>query len=105
MKVLGINTKLNEKYVLDVSQALKTNGANIQLYQYFKENQQKFKVKYSGNGYYTITALHSGKSLDVAGAGKRARTNVWQHELNNTDAQKWIIKEAEDGYYNIISKS
>ena len=102
--IYEIRTKLNEKYVLDVSQALKTNGANIQLYQYFKENQQKFKVKYSGNGYYTITALHSGKALDVAGAGKRARTNVWQHELNNTDAQKWIIIETEDGYYNIISK-
>ena len=99
-----IRTVLNEKYVLDVSQASKSDGANIQLFQYVKENQQKFRVKYVGNGYYTITSLHSGKVLDVANASKTPGTNVWQYGSNNSDAQKWIIKETEDGSYNIISK-
>jgi len=99
-----IKTVLNEKYVLDVSEASKANGANIQLYEYVNVNQQKFKVKYLEDGYYTITALHSNKVLDVAWAGKTNGTNVWQHELNNTDAQKWLIKEAGNGTYNIISK-
>ena len=99
-----IRTALNEKYVLDVNQALNSDGANIQLFEYVKENQQKFKVKYVGNGYYTITALHSKKVLDVANASKTPGTNVWQYGANNSDAQKWIIQETEDGYYNIISK-
>lgn len=99
-----IRSVLNEKYVLDVSQASKSSCANIQLFQYVKENQQKFKVKYVGNGYYTITALHSGKVLDVANASKASGANVWQYEANNSDAQKWIISETEDGSYNIISK-
>ena len=99
----AIKTVLNDRYGLDVSQALKTNGANIQLYEYVNVNQQKFKLKYSGDGYYTITALHSGKALDVAWSGKTNGTNVWQHEVNNTDAQKWIIKEVGDGSYNLIS--
>ena len=99
-----IRTALNEKYVLDVNQALNSDGANIQLFEYVKENQQKFKVKYVGNGYYTITALHSKKVLDVANASKTPGTNVWQYGANNSDAQKWIIQETEDGYYNMISK-
>lgn len=102
--VYAIKTTLNEKYALDVSQASKTNEANIQLFEFVKENQQKFNVKYNGDGYYSITALHSGKALDVAGGGKTSKTNVWQYELNNSNAQKWIIKEAGNGSYNIISK-
>ena len=99
-----IKTVLNEKYVLDVSQASSANTANIQLFEYVNENQQKFNIKYIGNGYYTITALHSGKVLDVAYAGKTSGTNVWQHGFNDTDAQKWMIKETQDGTYSIISK-
>lgn len=102
--IYTIKTVLNEKYSLDVSQASGANGANIQLFEYVKESQQKFNVKYIGIGYYTITALHSGKALDVQSASQKPETNVWQYELNNTDAQKWMIKEAGDGSYNIISK-
>lgn len=99
-----IKTKLDERLGLDVSQALNTNKANVQLYEYVGESQQKFKIKHIGDGYYTITAVHSEKVLDVADASKKAGTNVWQYEANGTDAQKWLIKKTEDGYYNIISK-
>lgn len=99
-----IRTVLKDQLGLDVSQASELNKANIQLYEYVGENQQKFKVKHIGDGYYTITAVHSGKVLDVARAEKKDGTNVWQHELNNTDAQKWMLKKTEDGNYNIISK-
>ena len=102
--IYNIKTNLNEKYGLDVSTASKSNGANIQLYEYVNVSQQKFKVKYQKDGYYTITALHSGKVLDVANASKTSGANVWQYEENDTDAQKWIIKEVGDGSYNIISK-
>ena len=100
----AIKTALNEKYGLDVSQVSSKNGANIQLFEYVRQSQQKFNVKYMGDGYYKITALHSGKVLDVAGAGKLPGTNVIQYEFNNSDAQKWVIKDAGNGYYYIISK-
>mgnify|MGYP003303096668 CR=1 FL=1 len=102
--IYAIRTVLNETYGLDVSEASKENKANIQLYEYRNVNQQKFKVKYEGDGYYSIRIVRSGKSLDVAWAGKENGTNVWQYELNGTDAQKWIIKDVGDGTYNIISK-
>ena len=84
--------------------ASKENGANIQLYEYSADNQKRFKVKYLGDGYYSIVAMHSNKALDVKDASKQKGANVWQWEQNGTDAQKWIIKEAGNGYYNIISK-
>ena len=61
-----IRSVSDKRYALDIDGASKNNGANVQLYEYVKQNQQKFKVKYIGDGYYTITALHSGKVLDVA---------------------------------------
>ena len=103
--IYAIKTVIDDKYGLDVSQASKQNQANIQLYEYRNVNQQKFKIKYEGNGYYSIRIAHSAKALDVAWDGKVDGTNVWQYELNGTDAQKWMIKDVGDGTYNIISKS
>ncbi len=102
--VYAIRTALNTNYVIDVINASMDNFANIQLYQDANVNQQKFNVKYIGDGYYNITALHSNKALDVANGGMVAGTNIWQIEVNNTDAQSWIIKSSGDGYYYVISK-
>ena len=102
--IYAIRSSINQKYVLDVNGASKENGANVQLYEYSADNQKRFKVKYLGDGYYSITALHSNKALDVKDASKQKGANVWQWEQNGTDAQKWIIKEAGNGYYSLISK-
>ena len=80
------------------------SGANVQIWDYVNVKQQKFYLKYDGNGYYTIKSLNSGKVLDVTGAVTERGTNVQQWEINSTDAQKWVIKKTSDGYYNIISK-
>ena len=84
--------------------ASKNNGANVQLYEYSVAAQRRFKIKYLGDGYYSIIAEHSNKALDVKDASKQKGANVWQWEQNGTDAQKWIIKDAGNGYYSIISK-
>ena len=99
-----IASALNENKVIDVSAASTKSGANIQIWDEDDVAQQRFNVKYLGDGYYTITASHSSKVMDVSGAGKVNGTNVQQYESNGTDAQKWIIKEAGNGYYYIISK-
>ena len=99
-----ISTALNNKLVFDVDGGYIKNGANIQLYADVNVQQQKFNVRYLGDGCYSIIAVHSEKSLDVAWGGKCSGTNVQQYECNNTDSQKWIIQHTGDGYYNIISK-
>ncbi len=99
-----IITALDENMCVDVAGGYMYDEANVQLYTYMELSSQHFKVKYIGDGYYTISAEHSGKMLDVANAGKTNETNVQQYQSNNNDTQKWIIKDAGNGYYNIISK-
>ena len=99
-----IKSAINDKFVLDIDNASKSNGANVQIYQSNGTNAQKFKVKYLNNGYYTIESVNSGKVLDVDNAGKNQGTNVQQYGANNTDAQKWIIAKNTDSTYSIVSK-
>lgn len=100
-----IATALDEKKVLDISAASTLSRANVQIWLDSNVPQQKFNVKYDGNGYYTITNVNSGKLLDVAEGKIEKGTNVQQYTSNSSDAQKWVIKKTDDGYYNIISKS
>lgn len=99
-----IKSANNKKYVLDVEGASKQQFANILIYENHEASNQKFRVKYIGDGCYTIAAVHSNRLLDVANGGKKPETNVWQIGSNNTDAQKWIIKKADNNSYYVISK-
>ena len=102
--VYSIKTKINTNFVLDITSASKNNGANVQIWTNVDANQQKYRVKYNNDGYYTIENVNSRKVLDVANAGKAEGTNIWQYESNGSDAQKWIIKKNSDNTYSIISK-
>ena len=64
---------------------------------------QRFEVRSAGNGYYTITAEHSGKVLDVAGRSTASGATVQQYTSNGTNAQLWYFTNAGNGYYTIHS--
>ena len=100
-----ISSALDESKVIDISAASKLSGANVQIWQNESVAQQKFYIKYDGNGYYTIKNVNSNKMIDVANGQTERGTNVWQWTNNSTDAQKWVISKTSDGYFNIISKS
>ena len=100
----NIKLALDSNKVLDISEGLKENSANLQIWTDSNVEQQEFIITLMEDGYYKIQAVHSNKVLDVQGANKSSGANVQQYEPNNTDAQKWIIKKTTDGYYNIISK-
>lgn len=99
-----IRSAINKAFAIEVANASKDNCANVQLWKYSATLQQKFRVVYLDNGFYKITAKHSGKSLDVENASKEKGANVQQYQANGTNAQQWIIKDVGDGYYSIISK-
>lgn len=79
--------------------------ANVLLYANERHDNQYFDFEYLGNGYYKITAKHSGKVLDVYWEKMEAGANVQQYYWNNGDNQQWVVKDAGDGYFYIISKS
>lgn len=99
-----IKSAQNEKYVLDVTENSLLDAANIELWENNFGYNQKFKITYIGNGYYTIGCVESGKYLDVHGCSNYNGANVEQFTFNDGDNQKWVIKDAGNGYYNIISK-
>ena len=102
--IYKISCKSNENMTLEVENSSQNNEANIQIWNYVGGDQQKFKIKYEGSGYYTIQNLQSGKYLDVKDGSLQSGTLVWQYEYNGSDSQKWIIQKTDDGYFNIISK-
>ena len=100
-----IVTALDTSKGLDVDDASKSDGANIQIYTNTSDPKQTFRVEYLGSGYYKIINEYSGKSLDLAEAKVTQGTNIQQFSYNGVNQQKWILKYAGDGYFYIISKS
>lgn len=98
-----ISNFAQSKYVVDVSNGSKNNGANIWTYQLNNTNAQKWKVKKDSVGYITFINIGSNKALDVSNASVNNGANIWQYEVNNTYAQKWIAKKNTDGSLTFLS--
>ena len=100
-----IKTEVNNNWVIDVPGSSIKNKQEVKIWDNASTANQKYEVTYIGDGYYTITAQHSGKAIEIADGSKKLYTKIEQNTKDNTDKQKWIIKEAGNGYYTIISKS
>ena len=57
------------------------------------------------DGFYKITAVHSGKALDVSGGGRDNGTPIVQWDYWGGDNQKWRITPVGDGSSRISVKS
>ena len=96
---------------MDVYNADKTNGTNLQIFSYNKSDAQKWIIKDMGDGYYSIISLCNNLSLDVDNASTANGTKIQLYESNGTKAQKFKFNEIEevgnktinDGYYFIGS--
>ena len=99
-----IITKLSGRAV-GVDGGRTENGADINLWDYERVDQQRFKFVYNEEGYYTIENIKSGKLLNVVGSGSESGTQIeqWEEQPSN-EGQKWIVQDAGNGYYSIISK-
>lgn len=96
-------SKRNKK-VLDIENASRNNGANVQLYYANGTDAQKYYIKYLNNGFYKIINVNSGKAIGVEDIDAKKRTNVIQSKWKSNANQQWIIKKTKDGYYTIISR-
>lgn len=92
--IYEIEVGADSNKTLDIIDASMVSGGNVQIYTKNNGNCQKIKIKYQGDGYYTLTFMHSNMLLDVANAKTDNHTNVWQCRQNGADAQKWQIKDA-----------
>lgn len=76
---------------LDVADASRRLGTNIQLWEYAEgKDAQKWIIKSCGDGYYNVVSKCNGLYLDLEGGGVADGTNIslWKWEDENTN-QKW----------------
>lgn len=83
-------------YMMDVLSAANADGTNIQIYNGYSGNSQKFIVKStSQNGVYTIATKvsNSAKVIDVYNFGKTDGTNVCQWTYSGAANQQFIFEK------------
>lgn len=79
----------------DVIQWNGTTGAN-----------QEWMVTSTSNGYYKITARHSGKALAVEGAttSNSAKIDQLTYTADSIYNDEWSIVDLNNGYYRIVNR-
>ena len=91
-------------YVLDIVNSSLENEANLDIWTKNDSANQKFYIKYDGDGYYRIFNVNSAKVIDVVNASEESGANVQQYESNNSLGQRWKIRKNIDGTYNFIAE-
>ncbi|WP_143316530.1 RICIN domain-containing protein [Clostridium sp. HBUAS56017] len=85
------------EYMLDVSNGENRDGANIQIYNAYGHDPQKFSIKSSStNGAYAIATMSSNqtKVLDDYNFGTSDGTNVCEWTYGGHNNQLWLFERA-----------
>ena len=93
----AVRASANNNFALNIASSSKDDGANVNLYSYSNTKDKKFKVMYSGGGYYRLVNLNSGLCLTVKGNSNADGTNIIQSKWAAGDGQRWKIKKNSDG--------
>ncbi len=99
----GLNAKVNDNQVIEVSGRGVANGSNIQIWDRTTSSSQKMTFKRDASGYYTITDANSGKVLDLTNGSTANGTNIQLFQSNGTCAQKWRVYRTSDNYLTFES--
>lgn len=100
--IYQIHPKINEDRILQVNSSL----SQLQLVNQSEiiNDNNKFKIEYLQNGYYTIKVLKNSQNATVENGGKGNGTKIKMQNQENSTTQEWIIKQTEDGYFNILAR-
>lgn len=102
--IYNIVSAADNDAVLEVKDGGVADRVAVQTGKYSNQISQQYSVKYVNNGYYRITAEHSGKVFDVASGSKDAGASLQQYRDNGSNAQLWKFVETGDGHYYLKSK-
>ena len=81
--------------VIEVAGSSKSDNAKVDIWNYGDVPAQKFNIEYVNEGYYKITARHTGKSLTVKDGNLQEGAEVVQSTYEGLDSQKWIIRDSK----------
>ena len=100
--VYTIHNVRNLDKVLDIQYDSTACGANIQLYDNWCNQVQKFRVVSKGD-YYCIQSVYSGMWLDTASPYNADGCNIQLWNTNTQTEQKWVFEDAGNGNVYIRS--
>ena len=79
--------------VIEVAGSSTVDNAKVDVWDNGNVLAQKFNLEYE-NGYYKITAMHTGKSLTAKDSILKEGTEIVQAEYDGLDSQKWILRDS-----------
>ena len=85
---------IDSNKALEVAGSNTNDGAKVDIWDYGNAEAQKFNIKYE-DGYYKITAMHTGKSLTVKNGNLSEGAEIVQSTYEGLDSQKWIIRDSK----------
>ena len=85
----------NSSKVLEVLNGSKSNGANVDINDYYGDLQQKFYFDYLDDGYYKIMPIHTWKCLTAKDNRMIDGAEIIQSDYKGLDSQKWILRDSK----------
>ncbi|MFD8695469.1 RICIN domain-containing protein [Kitasatospora purpeofusca] len=80
------------------------DGARAQQWERRDADNQRFTLEAVEDGFYRITARHSGKVLEVADASNDNGAAVRQWEWSGGAHQQWRPEPVGDGWYRLVAR-
>jgi hypothetical protein len=88
----------------DVVGSSTADGAAVQQLSCQGGDNEQWRLRSVGEGYYQIVARHSGKCLDVSSASTANGAAVIQWTCNGGTNQQWQLRDAGSGYVEIVAR-
>ena len=96
---------INPNKTIEVAGSSTENNAKVDIWDYGNAAAQKFYLSYDEEGFYKITAMHTGKSLTAIINNSTGTLDVVQYEYQGLDSQKWILRDSKKNGWVISSLS
>ena len=78
---------------IEIAGSATEDNAKVGIWDYGHVSAQQFNIEYV-NGYYKITAAHTGKSLTVKDGNLYEGAEIVQSTYEGLDSQKWLISDS-----------
>ncbi|MFD4506216.1 alpha-L-fucosidase [Streptomyces sp. NPDC058457] len=90
--------------VVDVLADGTANGTEVRQQPWRDQDNQKWTFVSSGDGYYTIRSVSSGKVLEVGGLSRvnGGKTDIWSDDI--VPQQHWAVTPTGDGYFYLTNR-
>ncbi|WDV49259.1 RICIN domain-containing protein [Streptomyces coeruleorubidus] len=89
---------------VDVAGSSTADGAAVQQLSCQGGDNQQWRLRSVGEGYYQIVAQHSGKCLDVSSASTANGAAVIQWTCKGSTNQQWQLQDAGSGYVELVAR-